>query len=188
MILVKSRYYEIIDEILDTINLNNKTVIDGTLGNGNDSLKILKKMNNGFLYGFDVQEIAINNSDKLLRKNGFNNYKLILDSHENIDKYIKEDIELAIYNLGYLPRSDKSIVTKPDSTVKSVSKAINKLSETGVVIVVSYIGHPGSYEENYELEKFLKTLDQRKYKVEKREFFNQVHTPPKVYLISRGNE
>ena len=188
MILVKSKYYEIIDEILDKVNLCNKTVIDATLGNGNDSLKILEKMHGGKLYGFDIQKMAIENSEKLLNRKGFENYELIEDSHENIERYVEGEVELVIYNLGYLPRSDKKIVTKPKSTVESVKKAVSMLSETGIVIVVSYIGHEGSFEENSALEELLKNLDQHKYKVEKRQFFNQIHTPPIVYLISRGNE
>lgn len=185
MKIVKERFNEIVDEVLKNINLDGKVAIDATLGNGNDSLKILKNMKSGYLYGFDIQEIAIENSEKLLSKNGFENYKLILDSHENLDKYIEGEIEFAIYNLGYLPRADKTIVTKPKSTVESVNKSINKLSKTGVVIVVSYIGHPGSYEENDALERFLKGLSQKEYRVEKRQFFNQINTPPIVYLIDR---
>lgn len=185
MILVKSKYYEIVDEIIKNINIDNKICIDATLGNGNDSLKILSNMKNGLLIGFDIQDIALENSKRLLEKKGFNNFKLIKDSHENLEKYVKEEVELVIFNLGYLPAADKNIVTKPKSTINAIKSSLNLLSDTGVVIVVSYLGHSGSMEERSCLEKYLKTLDQNKYLVEKREFFNQVNTPPIIYLLKK---
>lgn len=186
MKLVNSKYYEIVNEIIEKSNLKKKTCIDATLGNGNDSLKLLSHMGEeGFLYGFDIQDIAIENSRNLLNKQGYKNYKLIKDSHENLDKYVKEEVELVIFNLGYLPRSDKLIVTKAKSTILAIEKSLKLLSKTGVIIVVSYLGHKGSLEERNSLEDFLKNIDQHKVLVEKREFFNQINTPPIVYLIAK---
>lgn len=185
MILVKSRYYEIINEIIENIDINGKICIDATLGNGNDSLKILTNMENGFLYAFDIQDIAIENSKKLLEKNGFNNFSLIKDSHENLKNYVNKEVEFVIFNLGYLPRADKNIVTKPNSTISAISSALDILSNSGVVAVVSYLGHVGSLEERNSLNEYLKNLDQHKYLVEKREFFNQENNPPIVYLIKK---
>ena len=51
--------------------------LDMTLGNGNDTLFLLKYAK--FVYAFDIQKEALENSYKKLLK--YNNYKLILDSH-----------------------------------------------------------------------------------------------------------
>ena len=92
---------------------------------------------------------------------------------------------MAIYNLGYLPGSDKSVTTMAMSTVISLMKATQLINKGGIIIVVSYFGHENSQEERDSLEKFLKSLDQKQFIVEKREFFNQINNPPIVYVLEK---
>lgn len=40
-----------------------------TTGNGNDTLYLCNTLNKGFVFGFDTQSDAINNTDKLLKDN-----------------------------------------------------------------------------------------------------------------------
>lgn len=182
--IVKEKYFEIVDEILSH-NFLGKIAVDATVGKGKDSLKLLETVGDeGFLYGFDLQEEAIDAAKKLL--NDYKNYKLFLESHENIDKI--EKFDLVIYNLGYLPGSDKKITTLKDSTIVSLKKATEKISEGGIIIVVSYLGHENSLEERLGVDDFLKNLDQKIFKVEKREFYNQKNNPPIVYLIEKKVE
>ena len=54
--------------------------------------------------------------------------------------------------------------------------------------MVSYLGHENSFEERQGVDEFLKNLDQKKFKVEKREFYNQKHNPPIVYLVEKKVE
>lgn len=179
--IVKEKYFEIVDEVLSH-NFLGKIAVDSTVGRGNDTLKLLKAVGrDGFVYGFDVQEEAISSAEKNLKD--FKNYKLFLDSHENIDKI--EKFDLVIYNLGFLPGSDKKITTLKDSTIISLKKAKEKINDGGIIIVVSYLGHENSFEEREGVDEFIKNLDQKKFKVEKREFYNQKHNPPIVYLIEK---
>ena len=69
------------------------------------------------------------------------NIKLILDRHENFKQYISENIDGAIFNLGYLPGGDKNITTKTNSTLKCLEDALECLNVHGVVVVVIYVGH-----------------------------------------------
>ena len=82
---------------------------DMTAGNGKDSKFILDNLKPKMLYSFDIQKMAMENTKKLVGENL--NFKFILDSHENIDKYVDEKVDLFIFNLGYLPKGDKSITT-----------------------------------------------------------------------------
>ena len=59
--------------------------VDMTMGNGNDTLFLCKIAK--FVYAFDIQQIALDNTKKKLIDNDLNNYSLILDTHENIDYY-----------------------------------------------------------------------------------------------------
>ena len=114
--IVKEKYFEIVDEILSH-NFLGKIAVDATVGKGKDTLKLLETVGaKGFVYGFDLQKEALDAANKLLRD--YKNYKLFLESHENIDKI--EKLDLVIYNLGYLPGSDKKITTLRDSTITSL--------------------------------------------------------------------
>ena len=133
----------------------NDIVIDMTVGNGNDTLFLSKLVSKGFIYGFDIQDIAINNTKKLLNENNITNYKLINDSHEIIDKYINKKISLILFNLGYLPNGNKNITTKKESTIKALSKSINMLNNKGIILIVIY-SHKEGKEEEKEIRNYLK--------------------------------
>lgn len=99
-----------------------ETVVDATCGNGNDTLFLSKLVGKtGQVYAFDIQEQAITQTKQLLEENKQVNVTLILDSHANMEKYLPETIKGklggAIFNLGYLPHSDKTIITKGNTTI-----------------------------------------------------------------------
>ena len=82
------KYGAITDFIHSLINMSygkkrdKLTVVDATAGNGYDTL-FLSELNNTFVYSFDIQEIAVEKTDKLMKENHRENYKIILDGHEN---------------------------------------------------------------------------------------------------------
>lgn len=187
------------EKIINTISISKEMlkshisegdiVLDATVGNGNDTLDLARLVgNNGKVYGFDIQSIAIENTKTLLLENNLlDNVILINDNHKNIGDYIKEPLDLAIYNLGYLPKGDKDIKTDAKNTVMSVCKALSLLKGNGLLIITSYIGHPGGFEEKEALERTLMELDQKRYNVLKNEFINQKNFPPLLYLIEKAN-
>lgn len=168
------------------VNLDN-TCLDATVGNGNDICRLGKLVGkNGKVYGFDIQEIAIENTKNLLEKQDvLNRVKLITDSHENIDYYIKEKLNFVIYNLGYLPKGDKSIKTNEKSTIISIGKALNLMDNNSLMLITTYIGHLGGKSENDAVNKFLSSLNQREFNVIKYEFINQRNNPPMVYVVEK---
>jgi hypothetical protein len=56
------------------------------------------------------------------------------------------DAQLFIFNLGYLPRGDKSITTKDTHTVQTLD-IINSHYPQATIIVMSYLGHPEGKKE-----------------------------------------
>lgn len=176
-------------DIFKTYIKEGDIVLDATVGNGNDTLDLARLVGNkGKVYGFDIQSIAIENTRNLLTENNqLDNVILINDNHVNIDKYIDEPLDLAIYNLGYLPKGDKSLKTDAYSTVVSVSKTLNLLGNNGILIIISYIGHPGGLEEKAALEEMLISLNQKEYNVLKNEFINQQNFPPLLYVVEKAN-
>ena len=75
------------------------------MGNGHDTAFLCQLVGEkGKIYAFDIQEGATRNTKKKLQElNLLERAELILDGHQNIDKYITEKVRLVIFNLGYLP-------------------------------------------------------------------------------------
>ena len=68
-------------------------VADCTVGNGHDTLLLSNLVGeNGKVFGFDIQKEALEKTRDKLEKEAsyYENTRLILDGHENIDQYIKE--------------------------------------------------------------------------------------------------
>jgi methylase of polypeptide subunit release factors len=170
---------------------NGDTVVDATCGNGHDTLA-LAKMGAGKIYAFDVQETAITNTESLLIKENIplSNVHLILDSHANMCNYIKEKVQVIVFNLGYLPSADKSIITSSESTITAVKEAMKLLKKDGLICISMYSGHPGGQEEKQSLLDFAESLDERTWHTAYINMRNQRKNPPEILLITlkRGVE
>lgn len=136
------------------------TCADFTMGNGYDTVFLSNAVGErGKVYAFDVQEKALFETEKRLKESGCPvNYELILDSHENADRYIHERIKAGMFNLGWLPGSDRSVTTKRTSTLAAVEKAIGMLDADGVITVAVYPGHPEGDAEGRMLEEYFASL------------------------------
>jgi len=180
---------ETVKKIMNYYIKDGHIALDCTVGNGKDTLNLVRLVGEkGKVYGFDIQEKAIINTEKKLQKlNLDKNVILINDGHENIDKYIYENIDFIVYNLGYLPGGDKNIKTKALTTVKSIKKALSLLNNNGLLLITCYIGHDGGKEEQEAVENFLESLDQRRYNVLKFKFINQRNNPPILYGVEKIN-
>jgi len=159
---------------------NIKTAIDMTVGNGNDTVFLANLSE--FVYGFDIQKIAISKTNELLQSKNFTNYLLINDSHENIDKYNIKNIDIAIYNLGYLPNGDKTVTTNTKTTLSSLEKLLKILNPEGEIVLVVY-SHNKS--ESDALISYTKKLN-ASYDVIKHEIINK-EDAPYILLIKKGS-
>lgn len=166
------------------------TVLDATCGNGNDTLMLAKACgNSGHVYAFDIQAQAINSTKALLNKYSIHHVTYIHDSHAHIDQYIpvtmNGKITAAIFNLGYLPRGDKTIITTPASTIAAIKKLLQFIRLGGRIALVIYHGHPGGQEEKNEVLSFVTSLSQAHYEVVQYAFLNHKNSPPFVIIIEK---
>lgn len=161
--------------------------IDCTVGNGSDILYLCSNMvSDSFVTGFDIQKLALDNTETILKSHSFNNYKLIHDGHENIDKYfVEESADLIIYNLGYLPKYDKNITTQVDTTLLSIKKSLSIINSRGLISIAAYPGHSEGSREKEALDDFLSSIDSKIYHVMKCEYINQSCSAPLIYCIER---
>ena len=175
---------------IDKIVNPGDTVIDATMGNGYDTLYLAKLVGNaGKVYAFDVQEEALKSTKKKVERDNLQGYvELILDGHENIDKYVKEEVSCVLFNLGYLPRAKHNIITKPETTLQALEKSLNLLKPNGVISIAIYTGHEGGMDEKNEVCQYLNNLDQNYYNVLHMNFTNQVNNPPEFILVENKGE
>ena len=145
-------------------------IIDATLGNGNDSLKLAQLYPRASIFSFDIQKEAIQQSNKLFSLHQIKNITTFLDSHENINNHIDSLIDVVVFNLGYLPKGNKSIHTKAKSTISAITNIMPLMNKEGSIFITAY---PGSIKGNIEmiaLNAFLEKLDQKSWNISKVEF------------------
>jgi len=133
------------------------------MGNGHDTVFLASVCKN--VFAFDVQEAAVEATRERLKASGLT-ATLIKDGHQNVDKYVTKPVKAAIFNLGYLPGSDKCVITKPDTTVVALEKICGLLVQGGRIAVTVYPGHDGGKAESDAVMGFVRNLDAEKWRVE----------------------
>ena len=171
--------HDFLSQVLD----KNSIAIDATMGNGNDTVflsHLAKKV-----YAFDVQEQALIKTREKLEQLNIKNVQLILDGHQTINKYVTETIRAAIFNLGYLPSADKSVITQPATTLTAIKKILERLEIGGRLAIMVYYGHEGGDKEKDAVLNFVKELDQQHFTVMLYQPLNQINTPPFLVMIEK---
>lgn len=176
-------------ELLEEVIHLGDTVVDATMGNGNDTLFLAQLVGEtGQVYGFDVQEKALTNTTERLQKEGcLRQATLLLQGHETIDTTLATDekVKGAIFNLGYLPKGDKSLVTNELTTIQALKALLLRLEKTGRIVVVIYDGHDEGKIEKEEVLNFVSQIEQEKFSVLNYQFINQRNNPPSLICIER---
>src|SRR5699024_3550308 len=117
------------------------TVIDATCGNGNDTLFLSSLVGgNGQVLAFDIQYQAIKATQKKISDHQIINTRIFHHSHENIEQFLEKTKQIggAVFNLGYLPGSDKTVITKGETTVQAIETLLPFLRRHGVIVLVIY--------------------------------------------------
>jgi Putative rRNA methylase len=163
--------------------------VDATVGNGYDSLFLAHRVGSkGKVLGFDVQKAALAGARELLKFVGsIDRVSLIHDSHSRLADYLPAGaaIEGAMFNLGYLPRGNRQIITRPDTTVMALRSVLEHLAERGRVTLLVYRGHQGAVPEYQAVRLFLEQLSEDEWLVE--EFASTSDSPiaPRLFRIKK---
>ena len=167
------------------------SVIDATLGNGHDALFLARAIGeNGHLFGFDIQAIALENSTRQLRDHGIKDRATLLQkSHAQMADFIPQKfhgrISCIMFNLGYLPGTDKSVATAIKSTISAIEQGCRLLASHGLISVLAYTGHAGGMEEYSAVKEWVETLDEKHFKVTIRNLLPDHNHPPRWILIEK---
>lgn len=125
--------------------------LDATCGNGHDTAFLLRYSPPCHrVIAMDLQKMAIVATRERIAATGESTRLLtICEDHANLERHLGPQWELgaAVFNLGYLPGGDNSIITSPESTLAALQAVKTYLAPGGRLAVVVYPDHPGGREE-----------------------------------------
>ena len=137
--------------------------IDATCGNGHDTAFLAEKVGaHGCVWSFDIQQKALDATQSLLTaKSYIHQVRLCHQSHEQIPDVLplaaKGRIKAFMFNLGYLPGSEKSIITETATTLRALKHCCDYRDPLrGVGTLILYRGHSGGLEETNAVIEWLR--------------------------------
>ena len=176
------RPLEMAHDFLAQVITQEDIVVDATMGNGHDTLFLAKLAKQ--VYAFDIQEQALEKTSQRLQEASLTNAELILQSHETVDQFVRE-VKAAIFNLGYLPSADKSIITQPQTTLDALDKLCHMLVKGGRIAIMIYYGHEGGDIERDAVMDYVSQLPQQEYTATIYRTLNQINNPPFLVMIEK---
>ena len=176
------RPLEMAHDFLAQVITQEDIVVDATMGNGYDTLFLARLAKQ--VYAFDIQEQALEKTSQRLLEAGLTNVELILQGHETVDQFVTET-KAGIFNLGYLPSADKSIITKPQTTIEALEKLCQLLVKGGRIAIMIYYGHDGGDIERDAVLNYVSQLPQQEYTATIYRTLNQINNPPFLVMIEK---
>jgi len=140
-------------------------VIDTTAGNGHDTLLLAELVGErGKVLALDRQASALEETRKRLQQaNLLDRAMLIEGDHADLLSIVPSSwpgkVRAVVFNLGYLPGSDKTIITTADSTCQALNASCRLLHSGGLLSVLIYRGHPGGHVEEAMILNWLSNND-----------------------------
>jgi len=165
--------------------------IDATVGNGYDTLFLAQQVGKtGKVFGFDIQQPAIESTQaRLNNEDCSNSTQLFHTSHNNMTQSIPANfhrkINVIMFNLGYLPGSDKSIITETESTLNALNQSIQLLTKSGLLTIVAYPGHSGGKSETDAINQWQAQLPSAQFSI-KTIYSSEKETAPRLYTIQKN--
>ena len=176
--------------------------VDATCGNGHDTLFMASCLARHALdtpwdiLALDVQEPALDSAKSLLSPSGHAAcVTFIARGHEHLQRILNghaadlrergeaEPVLAAVmYNLGFLPRSDKRVTTRQDSTLRSLGMAASALGRNGILSIHAYGGHAGGLEELEAVDAWCAALPFDEWLVARYCMVNKTRNPEVLHL------
>ena len=109
---------------------------------------------------------------------------LILDGHENMAAYAREEsVSCIVFNFGYLPGGDHQLATNAKTSLQAIQEGLRLLKKGGMMSLCIYSGGDSGFEEKQAILEELKKLDGKQYLVITSEYYNRPNNPPMPAMI-----
>jgi hypothetical protein len=166
-------------------------VIDATVGNGFDTQFLLELVKPaGKVFGFDIQLTAIESTkNKLMKVSTDQCLGLFCASHVEMARKVPADyhgtINAVMFNLGYLPGSDKRIITQAESTLAALSAACKLISTNGIITILAYPGHKGGEIEADHIKQWCLTLNAENFEATLFDTQTDKSSAPRLFVVHK---
>lgn len=167
-------------------------VIDATAGNGYDTAHLASLVGDeGHVIAIDIQETAINATrERLSSQNALKQVRLRQGDHSKILQLLcttyAQTISAITFNLGYLPRSDKSVQTTPETTLCALDASKQLLKPNGLLLVTAYREHKGGQNEADAVAKWMQQVESDDWLVDRHNpIAKEDKLPPILYIARR---
>lgn len=174
---------------------NGDVVVDATAGNGHDTVFLSQHvLPGGRVFVFDVQASALEATKSQIANHKSQDevgsaVQLIHAGHERFEEFLPPEvhgnISAFMFNLGWLPGSDKVCFTRTETTLAALSIAAEWLAEFGLITVVCYPGHEGGDTEALAVEKWAAQLPADRFEAQKIAFVNLEGAPPRCFVVRK---
>lgn len=175
--------------IISQCELGSQIVIDATCGHGHDTAFLAMNVgDDGHVFAFDIQVEACASTLSYLQTLGLENRVTIIhDSHSRMTHTIPSEyhgnIAVIMFNLGYLPTSEKSIVTQPLLTQSAMIQSLELLKIGGIISLAVYTEHLGGVEELSAVNSVLSELSPREFRIAHLNYPFRKKKAPELYII-----
>jgi len=162
-------------------------VIDATCGNGHDTLLLAELVGPaGRVWAFDIQQAALDaTAGRLAEAEDCAAVDLIHAGHETIKDHCRGPVKAVVFNLGYLPGGDRTVVTQTESTLAGLAQSLEILATGGIVVITIYPGHESGGLERIALEDRLAQLPPAGFHIWRMGQINVPATAPYIILIQK---
>lgn len=163
-------------------------VVDATCGNGRDTLLLADLVGSGGrVWAFDIQQEAIEaTACRLAAAGSSGSVVLVHGGHESMAAHCSGPVKAVVFNLGYLPGGDRTVFTRPESTLAALEQALEILEPGGVVTISLYPGHEGGRQERTTLEEWSARLLPNRFHVWRMGQLNVTPEAPFFILIQKA--
>ena len=165
--------------------------VDATAGNGFDTVFLAQCVGeSGKVFAVDLQPSAVMRTRERVEALGLSErVECVQGDHADLGQMLAErncaDIDCAMFNLGYLPHGDKSIVTRPASTLHALQSIDRVLVAGGIVSLLVYVGHEEGQEEGRVVRRWIEEQGDR-YEVKYWTDDGNIKSPTLWFLRKRG--
>ncbi|WP_179105574.1 class I SAM-dependent methyltransferase [Vreelandella utahensis] len=135
--------------------------LDATAGNGHDTRFLAEQVGaSGHVWALDVQPAAIETTRNRLVEAGLGErVTLLCESHAHIRDQVtppgERKLDAVMFNLGYLPGSDRTRTTGAVTTIPALEQSMEMLTSGGCLSLMVYRGHDGGDAEWNAIREWL---------------------------------
>ena len=165
--------------------------IDATAGNGHDTEFLARAVGpGGTVLAVDLQEDAVRATRTRLEEAGMGaRCRVVCADHAGLRQLGASEFlgatAVILFNLGWLPGGDHTVITRTDSTLSALEASLGLLAVGGLLAVTVYPGHVGGDTEASAVEAWMRTRSVKQYRCSAYKGMNTPPTAPYALFLER---